>query len=227
MTIDAVLFDIDGTLIDSNYLHVEAWSRAFFEMGIEVDASKIHRGIGMDSDKLLEELIGERAHDVGDLGKSLHTSFYQGLQPRLRTFAGARELIAELDARGATIVLATSAPEAELQKLRAVLDIDDHLAIVTSADDVESAKPAPDIVSIALERSGTAKSQAVMVGDSVWDIHSARAAGVAAIGLLSGGTSRAELEEAGAIAVYADVSELLEKLDESPLASEKPAQQPG
>lgn len=218
MAYKAVLFDIDGTLVDSNYLHVEAWSRAFFELGIEVDEWRIHRGIGMDSDQLLKDLVGERAGEIAEVGKNLHTSFYRGLQSRLRPFAKARELIVELDARGATVVLATSAPVDELEKLRAVLDIDEHLDIVTSADDVETAKPAPDLVSIALKRSRTAKSHAVMIGDSVWDIRAASAAGVEAIGVLSGGTSRAELHDAGAIAVYTDVAELLEQLDDSPLA---------
>lgn len=218
MGFDAVLFDIDGTLVDSNYLHVEAWSRAFFELRLEVDDWRIHRGIGMDSDQLLAELLGARADDVGGAAKALHASFYSGLQFRLRPFAKARELTDELAARGVTVVLATSAPEGELATLRAVLKVEDSIAVVTSADDVATAKPAPDIVSVALERSRTAASNAVMIGDSSWDILAAKTAGVAAIGVLSGGTSRAELEHAGAIAVYVDVAELLDQLDSSPLA---------
>jgi HAD superfamily hydrolase (TIGR01509 family) len=214
---DAVLFDIDGTLVDSNYLHVEAWAHAFDEAGASVDSWRIHRAIGMDSAELLHELAGDDS-ELAERAKGLHDELYPELADRLRAFDGARELVAELASRGLTVVLATSAPEDELKNLRAVLDVEDSIAVVTSANDVETAKPAPDIVEVALERADVAPDAAIMVGDSVWDVKAAARAGVRCVGVLSGGISEAELRDAGAVAVYPDVAALLAGLDASPLS---------
>jgi HAD superfamily hydrolase (TIGR01509 family) len=214
--ITTVLFDIDGTLVDSNYLHIEAWARAFDRVGTPVDSWRIHRGIGMDSEKLLESLLGDDT-DAADRAKELHDTFYSELTHRLRPFANARELVGELARRGKTVVLATSAPEGELKNLREVLDIEDSIEVVTSSNDVETAKPAPDIVQVALERADVAASDALMIGDSVWDVEAAGHAGVRCIGVLAGGVSEAELRDAGAIAVYTDVAALLRELDGSPI----------
>jgi HAD superfamily hydrolase (TIGR01509 family) len=214
----AALFDIDGTLVDSNYLHVDAWSRAFHELEIDVEAWRVHRGIGMDSQKLLEELLGDRADELGERASEWHTAFYSQTKARLRPFAGARELVSALSDAGVTVVLATSAPESELEALRAVLKIEDSISVVTSSEDVSTAKPAPDIVQVALSKADVESDEAIMVGDSVWDVKAAAAAGVACIGVRSGGVSEAELRDAGAIAVYDDVADLLAKLSSSPLA---------
>src|SRR5690554_1409937 len=218
----AVLFDVDGTLVDSNYLHVEAWGHAFADVGCPVDGWRIHRAIGLDSDKLLETLLGSDASRLGEQAKNLHSEYYLKLQPRLRPFASARELLAELDQRGITVVLATSAPEDELAALREALKVEQSLTGVTSADDVETAKPEPDVVQSALEKAGTEKDSTYFVGDTVWDVIASGRAGIRCIGVLSGGVSEAELREAGAIAVYEDVGQLLEKLDDSPLAALAP-----
>jgi HAD superfamily hydrolase (TIGR01509 family) len=215
MPASAVLFDIDGTLVDSNYLHIEAWGHAFADAGLAVDAWRLHRCMGMDSAKLLETLVGDAPVDRA---KELHTSYYADMRPRLRAFESARELLRELDERGVTVVLATSAPEHELEMLRDVLDLEDAIAVVTSAEDVESAKPDPDIVQVALGKAEAPASEAIMIGDTRWDVEAAARAGVACIGVLSGGISAAELTEAGAIAVYDDVAHLLRELDSSPLA---------
>jgi phosphoglycolate phosphatase-like HAD superfamily hydrolase len=195
----AVFFDIDGTLIDSNYLHIEAWERAFADLDVPVDAWRLHRSIGMDAGKLLEALIPEGQPDeIADKAKELHSKYYEELVPRLRAFEGGRELVKE--------------------HLRAVLDLEPVLAEITSGEDVETAKPDPGIVEVALKKAGAEKSNTIMIGDAVWDVESATTAGVSCIGVLTGGISRAELLEAGAIAVYDDVAQILAELEQSPLA---------
>lgn len=218
-SLPAVLFDIDGTLVDSNYIHVAAWSRALEKLEVPVDSWRIHRAIGMDSQKLLESLLKDRAEELGERASSLHSKYYSKASRSLRPFESARELVARAAASGLQVVLATSAPEDELERLRAVLKIDEQVATVTSAGDVEEAKPAPDIVAVALERAGVTPDRAMMIGDSIWDVEAAARAGVRCIALRSGGTEGAELAEAGAIAVYDDPADLLAHFDESPLAS--------
>jgi HAD superfamily hydrolase (TIGR01509 family) len=214
----AVFFDIDGTLIDSNYLHVEAWAHAFADLGLNVNESAIHALIGMDAGELLGKLLGDDVDEYGDRAKELHSSYYESLVPRLRVMEGAREILEALSDRGVSVVLATSAPESELVHLRELLDVEKFVSAVTSGEDVSTAKPDPGIVNIALERAGSAPEDTIMVGDAVWDIVAAKRANVDCVAVQTGGTSRAELEDAGAIAVYASVAELLESLDESPLA---------
>ncbi len=214
----AVLFDIDGTLIDSNYLHVEAWAHAFFDLGLNIDQWRIHRSIGMDSGKLLGALLGDDRDKFGDEAKKLHTRYYGDMQPRLRPFLHARELLKELENHGLTIVLATSAPDDELKMLREILDVEESVARVTSGGEVETAKPEPDIVNLAVKKAGTPARTTMMVGDSTWDVTAARRAGVACIGVLSGGVSGAELRDAGAVAVFDDVSQLRDQLLDSPLS---------
>ena len=214
-TTRAVLFDIDGTLVDSNYLHIDSWQRALAASGHAVDAWKIHRAIGKDSALLLEALVGDAAKEISDEASKAHSKLYAAMSDRLRPFDGARELIADLARRGITVVLATSAPEDELKKLRAVLDVDDHLTDVTSSEDVATAKPDPDIVAVALRRAGAAAGDTVFVGDTIWDVQAAGQAGVVTIGVRSGGVSEEELLGAGAVEVYADVRDLLEHLEES------------
>ncbi|RFA18132.1 HAD family hydrolase [Subtercola boreus] len=214
----AVLFDIDGTLVDSNYLHIDAWDRAFVEIGHPVDLWRIHRSIGMDSGKLLERLLGTDASSLGEDAKKLHSSRYLSSTDRLRPISDSTELLAELARRGHSVVLATSAPEEELKILLGVLEVDDSVQAVTSSEDVGTAKPDPDIIQSALEKAGVSADQAVMVGDSVWDVEAAKRAGVQSIGVLSGGFSREELLEAGAAAVYEDIAALLRELDDSPIA---------
>ncbi|AWB85563.1 HAD family hydrolase [Mycetocola zhujimingii] len=214
----AVLFDIDGTLVDSNYLHVEAWAHAFADVGAEVSSWRIHRAIGLDSQKLLDALLGDQVDELGDRAKELHSQYYKELADRLRPLDGARDLLRELHDRGLRVVLATSAPEDELEILTGKLDIDDAIDATTNADDVETAKPDPSIVEIALKKAGVDAGEAMFVGDSVWDCIAASRAGVRTVGLLSGGFSSAELLSAGAIAVYDDPAALLRELSLSPLA---------
>ncbi|VVJ17891.1 HAD-superfamily hydrolase [Amycolatopsis camponoti] len=215
----AVLFDIDGTLVDSNYLHVHAWRRAFHELDRPVDSWRVHRALGKGSGKLLSTLLGDDdAERVGDEVEDLHSRFYLETADLLRPFAQAPELIRALAAKGVRVVLATSAAPDELAELRRVLGVDDVVKDVVAGADVDATKPDPEPVLVALEKAGTAPADTMFVGDAVWDVRAASKAGVRTIGVLSGGVGAAELEEAGAIATYDDVAALLANLEKSPLA---------
>jgi HAD superfamily hydrolase (TIGR01509 family) len=213
----AVLFDVDGTLVDSNYLHVHAWVRAFAEAGIPVETWRIHRSIGADGSQLVDSLSGGAGDDVQKQLTDLHSQFYQETTSLLRPLPGARELLGRVAELGLQVVLATSAPEDELSILRKVLDRDDLVSTATSSGDVETAKPEPDIVEIALERAGVAADRAVFVGDAVWDAEASKRAHVQSIGVLSGGFSRGELEEAGVSAVFENALDLCEHIEDSPI----------
>lgn len=213
----AVLLDIDGTLADSNYVHTFAWARAFREMGHPVDAWRIHRRIGMGGGLLLAELLGDRLDELGDAVKERHSRYYAEAAAEVHRFEGVQELIAAVKERGAKVVLASSASPDELELLLEVLDVSDTVDAVTSAKDVEEAKPDPDLVHSALEAAGVPAERAVFVGDTVWDVKAAARADVPCVGVLTGGISAAELTEAGAIAIYTSVAELLDALDSSPL----------
>jgi HAD superfamily hydrolase (TIGR01509 family) len=214
----AVLFDVDGTLVDSNYLHVYAWLRAFAEQDLSVDAWRIHRSIGMDGSALVHELSGGAAGDIQQRLKELHGRHYRDAAQLLRPLPGAQRLLRRVAELGLQVVLATSAPEDELAMLREVLDCDDVVAQVTTSGDVDVAKPRPDIIQVALDRAGVTAEEAVFVGDAVWDVESCVRAKVPCIGVLTGGAGGAELREAGATAVFEDARELLERLGETRLA---------
>ncbi len=215
----AVLFDIDGTLVDSNYLHVHAWQRAFTDMDLPVPAWRIHRCIGMDGAQLVDTLSGGAPEPIQKQLKDLHTRNYESDAALLTVLPGARELLARVAELGLQVVLATSAPDNELVLLRSTLDCDDLVSAITSSADVETAKPRPDIVKVALDKAGVGAQHAVFVGDTVWDVEAAGRADVACIGVLSGGISRAELDTAGAAAVYEDAEHLLAGMGDSPLST--------
>jgi HAD superfamily hydrolase (TIGR01509 family) len=215
----AVLFDIDGTLVDTNYLHVHAWRRAFTDEGLTVESWRVHRCIGMDGSALLDNLVPDTDDEVRSRLKDAHTGYYLETKGLMRLLPGARALLERVERLGLQAVLATSAPEEELKVLREVLDSEDVVSTLTSDEDVETAKPEPDIVNVALERAGIDAQQAVFVGDAVWDIEACQRAGVVAIGLLSGGVSRGELTDAGARAVFENAEDLCEHLDDSPVAA--------
>jgi HAD superfamily hydrolase (TIGR01509 family) len=215
MTAAAVLFDIDGTLVDSNYLHVHAWHRAFDDLGMDVESWRIHRRIGMDGSALLDELVPNLADDVSDRLSDLHSRYYQETTGLLRPLSGALRLLDEVAASGLQVVLATSAPEGELNELRRVLERDDIVSAITSSEDVDTAKPEPDIVEVALEKAGVEPDRAVFVGDTVWDIRAANRAGVSCICLESGGVDRRLLFAEGAVAVFENPLDLVDHLDDS------------
>jgi HAD superfamily hydrolase (TIGR01509 family) len=215
----AVLFDVDGTLIDSNYLHVHAWYRAFNGAGLDVESWRIHRSIGMDGSTLVAILAEDADDDTRARAKDLHSHYYKETAPLLRPLTGAQELLQRVDKLGLQVVLATSAPEDELEILREVLASDAVVSAVTSSEDVDTAKPKPDIIEVALDRAGVDAAHAVFVGDTVWDVEACERAGVPTIAVLSGGLSRAELETAGAQAVFDNPRDLCEHLDSTAIGT--------
>jgi HAD superfamily hydrolase (TIGR01509 family) len=209
-----VLFDVDGTLVDTTYIHTLCWSEALRQAGHEVPMANVHRGIGLGSAELLDHLLGaDRDHDGDEQLKAVHLGLYRQYWARLRPLPGAAELVRACAARQCSVVLASSATADELAALRSALDADDAIAEATSSSDAETGKPAPDILQAALESSGLRAEQVVFVGDAVWDGQAAGKLDIPFIGLACGGTSAAELRDAGAVAVYPDPNELLGDLD--------------
>ena len=217
--VSAVLFDVDGTLVDTNYLHVVTWWEAFRQYGHHVAMARVHRAIGLGSDKLLDHVLpGDRDRATDDVIRSAHTALYAPYWLRLRAFDGAADLLRACAGRGLRVVLASSANEREMRALRDALDAEDAVTAATSSGDAEESKPAPDIVQIALERGEVAPDAAVFVGDTVWDVEACKKAGLACIGFLTGGNSREELREAGAVEIYEGPAQLLESLQDSLIA---------
>lgn len=214
----AVLFDVDGSLVDSNYLHVYAWLRAFDAEGLPVTAWQIHRCIGMDGSTLVRTLSHDAPDEVQERLSDGHSRYYRESTPLLAPLPGARALLRRVAELGLQVVLATSAPDDELEILRKVLDCDDVISETTSSRDVDTAKPEPGIVRVALDRAGVDADHAVFVGDAVWDAHAAAGAGLPCIGLLSGGIAREELQAAGSSPVFADPQDLLDHLDATRIA---------
>lgn len=213
-----ILWDIDGTLLDSNDAHARAYAEALREDGLDFPIELIRRLIGMGGDHLLPELAdidseSPRGRRITAWKKGI---FHERHLPFLNAFPRAAELVRELERRGFRMGAASSASGEELEDLLECAGVAELLSVRTDADDVESSKPEPDIVHAALARLGLEPVDAILIGDSPYDATAARRAGVPFIGLRSGGWSGAELR--GAIAVYEDPADVLAHLDESPLA---------
>lgn len=212
-TVRGVIFDIDGTLVDSNLQHTLAWWKALQEHGLHVPMFEIHRRIGMGSDKLLEDLIGKYSDELG----AARARHFEPFRSELAAFPGASDLLRAVRADGNLVVLATSANKVDLEALLKVIDADDAINHVTSAEEVEESKPSPDVFKRALEISGLSPDEAIVVGDTRWDIEAAHRCGLDCVGVESGGWSRLDLLDVGAVAVYRSVQELLNHGRESPL----------
>ncbi len=211
VTVTAALFDVDGTLVDSNYLHVVTWWEAFAQAGHDVPMAAIHRAIGMGSDQLLDALLpGTRDREEDASIRAAHHALYATYWPRLKPLPAAPQLLRACRKAGMRVVLASSADPQEFAVLREVLDAEDAIETATSAGDVQRSKPAPDLVQVALQKTRIPAEQAVFVGDTVWDVQACQRAGVRCIGVRSGGISTTELLDAGAVAVFADPADLLE-----------------
>lgn len=219
MEVQAVLFDIDGTLVDSNEQHVNAWAFAFREEGRPQELDDIRAQIGKGGDLLIPALIPDASDALRERLSQRHGKHFQGSYlAGIRAFACAAELVERTHRSGRKVILASSAKKDELDHYVELLGIADCLAARTSIDDVETSKPEPDIFGVALEKVGVEPGDAIVVGDTIYDIEAATRAGIAAIGLASGPFDDAQLKDAGAIAVYSDVGELLAEFDRSPLA---------
>lgn len=219
-TVTVAILDIDGTLVDTNYHHVIAWYRAFRQHGIVLPQWRIHRHIGMGGDQVVAALTDEatereRGDDIRSAEKALYLAFIEEVEP----MDGARELIEALKERGHTVILASSAKQDELDHYLDLLDARELVDGWTSSADVEATKPEPDLVHAALEKAGHESGQeAVMVGDTPWDIEAAANAGVATITVRTGGFGVDELREAGAADLYESVRELCQRLEGTALA---------
>lgn len=220
MAIEAVLFDIDGTLVDSNDLHVLAWEEAFAEIDAPFDRQVIHDQIGKGTDMLVPTLLPDADEALQERLGELHGDIFKAKYlETVKPFPGAHDLLARVHAAGCTVVLASSASSAELDHYIALLDAGDLVTAMTSADDVEKTKPAPDIFAVALKKvAPLSAEQVLVVGDTPYDVQAAAKCGIATVALRSGKFPDETLHEAGAAALYDDVAALLQDFDRSPLA---------
>ncbi|KUN23666.1 HAD family hydrolase [Streptomyces antibioticus] len=215
----AAVFDVDGTLVDTNHLHVTTWWEAFRQAGHHVPMHAVHRAVGLGSEDLIAHLLGDdRDKDQDEQLSAAHKALYGQYFDRLPPLRDAGRLLRRLDHEGWAVVLATSAGGAELSALRRAIGADDAIRATASADDVTEGKPAPEPVEHALELAGVPAERAVFLGDTVWDMQAGSRAGVRCVGVLCGGIPRAALVGAGAEAVYDDPADLLSSLADSPFA---------
>ena len=214
----AVLFDVDGTLVDSNDAHAAAWVKAFTEHGVSVDPITVRRSIGMGGDKLMPAVsdLQEDSPLGAKIAERRGQIFEQEFLPRLQAFPGARDLVAAIKQRGYTAVAASSAAKDELGPLLKIAGAHALMDAKTSSGDADESKPSPDIVEAALERAKARPSESVMIGDTPYDVAAARSAGVRIIAFRSGGWLDPDL--VGAVEIYDGTWDLLARLDRSLLA---------
>jgi HAD superfamily hydrolase (TIGR01509 family) len=212
--VGAAVIDIDGTLVDTNYQHAIAWYRAFRDCGVVLQLWRIHRQIGMGGDQLVGALTDERfERERGDAVREAETGHYMQLIPEVQPMEGSRELLSSLHSRGHTVLLASSAKPQELEHYLDLLDARGLADGWTSSADVRATKPEPDLVNVALQRAGASPEDAVMIGDSTWDVIAASRAGVKTLAVMTGGFCEDELMDAGASEVFESVAALSGKLD--------------
>ncbi|MCE7010848.1 HAD family hydrolase [Kibdelosporangium philippinense] len=212
---DCLLFDVDGTLVDTNFLHTVAWHRAFLRFDLVVPNWRIHRAIGMGGDQLVPALVGEKTEaDIGDKIRQAWADEYQPLIEQVRPFEGAHRLLAEAASNDVVVVLASSGPPDHVEHYIDLLDARDIAAAWTTSEDVSETKPAPELLEVALGKVSV--ERASVVGDSVWDCDAASRSGLPSVGTLTGGTSRAELIEHGAVSVYEHLDQLRADLNDLP-----------
>jgi HAD superfamily hydrolase (TIGR01549 family) len=213
------ILDVDGTLVDTNYHHAIAWYRAFRRHSVTVPVWWIHRHIGMGGDQLVAAVAGDEVErQVGDRIREAESELYQELIGEVQATEGSRKLIEDLRAEGNAVVLASSAKEWEVEHYIDLLAAAEIVDAWTTSADVESTKPEPDLIRAALDKVD-ADGEALLIGDTVWDVEAAKRAGVETLAVLTGGFSEQELREAGARDVYTSVEELRQSLAKTPLSA--------
>jgi len=212
------ILDVDGTLVDTNYHHAIAWFRAFLRHDVIVPVWRVHRHIGMGGDQLVGTVAGDDVEErLGDQIREAEGELYRELIDEVQTMEGSRELITDLRDTGNQVVLASSAKDWEIEHYIGLLDAREIVDAWTTSADVEQTKPEPDLIRAALDKVEDDGADAIMIGDTIWDVKAASRAGIETLGVLTGGFSEAELREAGAIEVFASVQELRESLARTPL----------
>jgi HAD superfamily hydrolase (TIGR01549 family) len=207
-----VILDVDGTLVDTNYHHAIAWYRAFRRHFITPPVWRIHRHIGMGGDQLVAAVAGDDVEErAGDRIREAESELYRELIGEVQAMEGSRELIVDLKEAGSVVVLASSAKDWEVEHYIELLDAAEIVDDWTTSADVESTKPEPDLIKAALDKADT-DGEAMLIGDTVWDVEAAKRAGVETLAVLTGGFSEQELRDAGAKAVYTSVEELRKSL---------------
>ena len=203
-------------MVETNYHHAIAWYRAFTQNGVELPVWRIHRAIGMGGDQLVAALAGDNVEkEKGEDIRTAEKALYMAMIHEVRPLPGARKLMETLKERGHKVVLASSAKQDEIEHYIDLLDARDVADDWTSSADVEQTKPNPDLVKTALDKVGG--GDAVMIGDSVWDVEAAKRAGIPTIAVRTGGFGHDELAQAGATNVFESIDELLDSLEETPL----------
>jgi HAD superfamily hydrolase (TIGR01509 family) len=220
--IEALLCDIDGTLVESNWLHAEAWQQAFAGMGIELEKEDVRRQIGKGGDELIPVYVPwwKRRQVEEPLKAYRKFIFEQDFLPRVKALPGARELLVTVKESGIRIALASSADKDELQAYKRLVGMEELVEKETSANDADRSKPHPDIFQATLERLKLPARKCMALGDTPYDAEAAGLAGLRTIGVTTGGWSRAELMDAGCVEAYESVAELLENLKQSALLRE-------
>jgi len=214
------ILDVDGTLVDTNYQHAIAWFRAFRRHFLTLQVWRIHRHIGMGGDQLVAALAGDEVEKrLGDSIREAEGELYRQLIDEVQPMEGSRHLIEDLKEAGNTVVLASSAKEWEVEHYLELLDAKGIVDDWTTSADVEQTKPEPDLVRAALDKGHSEPGEALLIGDTVWDVEAAHRAGVETLAVRTGGFSEAELRDAGAREVFTSVEELRRSLAETPLRS--------
>ncbi|UWZ84802.1 HAD family hydrolase [Occallatibacter riparius] len=216
---DVLLTDIDGTLIDSNALHAEAWRRAFEHFGIEIGMDDAWRQIGKGADQLIPTFLPEaqRERIEKPLKEYRKEIFHRDYMPRIVPFARAHDLLVRVREAGMKIALATSSDPEDLKTYGKLLGMEDLVDEASSAGDAKRSKPAPDIFAAALEKMGMRPEQAIALGDTPWDAQAAGKLGIRVVGVTCGGWKRGDLMDAGCVEVWRDPGDLLEHFGESVL----------
>lgn len=211
-----VIFDVDGTLLDTPYLHAVAWARAFRDGGYDVPMAAIHRAIGIASNELVEFVLGEVDEKVVDG----HSEHYQAFHDEVRPLPGAADLIRQCRRSGLTVVLATSGSKDDLEWMLPAIGVEeDELDGVLTSSDVEESKPAADPFAKALSEHGLDPERSVAIGDTIWDVEAARRAGVTCIAVTCGGIDRRTLLDAGAAEVHDDPRAIVGTWEQSLLST--------